>query len=137
MSSERRDFSDRLQKALLMRGYEPNSPTKLAREFNSRYDGRPVTVHAVRKWLLAEAIPVQDKLRTLADWLGIDVTWLRFGDAPQDRMHLVAANSGAPSQDMQLMEELRLLDPQHRHIAREIVRALLHLNGKKPQLAHS
>jgi hypothetical protein len=136
MSIERRDFSERLQQTLHKRGYDPDSPTKLAREFNSRYDGRPVTVHAVRKWLLGEAIPVQDKLRTLAAWLTVDVTWLRFGDEPQAGTQGAQGNGGFATPDLQLIAELRLLDPHHRHIAREIVRALLHLNGKNPAPAH-
>ena len=76
---EREDFSGRLQQALRNAEYSPESPTQLARKFNMRFAGRPVTVHAARKWLVGEAIPTQEKLRTLADWLGVPADWLRFG----------------------------------------------------------
>lgn len=70
-SIEREDFSGRLQMALRNADYSPDSPTQLAREFNIRFTGRPITVHAARKWLVGEAIPTQEKLRTLAQWLGV------------------------------------------------------------------
>ena len=45
-SIEREDFSERLQQALRNADYSPDSPTQLAREFNIRFTGRPITVHA-------------------------------------------------------------------------------------------
>src|SRR6476619_4237714 len=80
-SIEREDFSGRLQLALRNADYSPDSPTPLAREFNIRFAGRPITVHAARQWLVGEAIPTQEKLRTLAQWLGVPAEWLRFGGA--------------------------------------------------------
>src|SRR5881409_3250771 len=77
-SIEREGFSDRLQQALRHAHYPPDSPTKLAREFNIRFSGRPVTVHAARKWLVGEAIPTQEKLRMIAQWLGVPAEWLRL-----------------------------------------------------------
>src|SRR4051794_21105690 len=78
-SIEREGFSERLQQALRNADYSMDSPTQLAREFNIRFEGRPITVHAARKWLVGEAIPTQEKLRTLAHWLGVPAEWLRFG----------------------------------------------------------
>src|SRR6476661_893077 len=78
-SNERESFSERLQQALKNAHYSPDSPTRLAREFNIRFDGRPITVHAARKWLVGEAIPTQEKLRMIAQWLGVPADWLRFG----------------------------------------------------------
>src|SRR3954470_8981804 len=82
-SNERESFSERLQQALKNAHYSPDSPTRLAREFNIRFDGRPITVHAARKWLVGEAIPTQEKLRMIAQWLGVPAEWLRFG-GPED-----------------------------------------------------
>ncbi len=81
VSSERMNFSLRLKETLHSARGLPASPTVLAREFNFRYSGEPVTVHAARKWLVGDALPTQDKLRTLATWLGVSVEWLRFGGA--------------------------------------------------------
>src|SRR5438067_3886583 len=89
-TNERESFSERLQLALKNAHYSPDSPTQLAREFNIRFAGRPITVHAARKWLVGEAIPTQEKLRTLAQWLGVPAEWLRFGGSAD-----MAAQGGA------------------------------------------
>ena len=73
---ERLEFSERLQRALRNAEYSPSSPTELAREFNLRFAGQSVTVHAARKWLQGESIPTQDKLRALASWLDVPADWL-------------------------------------------------------------
>lgn len=70
-ANEREGFSERLQQALRNADYSAESPTQLAHEFNIRFEGKPITVHAARKWLVGEAIPTQEKLRTLAHWLGV------------------------------------------------------------------
>lgn len=55
-------------------------PIVLEREFNTRYWGQSITVQAVRRWLRGEAIPSQEKLQVLADWLKIEPHVLRFGE---------------------------------------------------------
>lgn len=81
-SSEAREaFRLRLRLALDRAGWKAMGATALAREFNLRCHGPPVTVHATRKWLLGEAIPAQDKLQELAAWLGVSAQWLRFGES--------------------------------------------------------
>jgi transcriptional regulator with XRE-family HTH domain len=129
-SIEREDFSSRLQTALRNADYSPDSPTQLAREFNIRFTGRPITVHAARKWLVGEAIPTQEKLRTLAQWLGVPAEWLRFGgDESQGA-------SGDPasrfdSADVKLIADLQRLDEHYQVIAREIIRMLVRINRQK------
>jgi transcriptional regulator with XRE-family HTH domain len=130
-SIEREDFSERLQLALRNADYSPDSPTQLAREFNIRFAGRPITVHAARKWLVGEAIPTQEKLRTLAQWLGVPAEWLRFGGGDDK-----SAESGDPtlrfeSADVKLIADLQRLDETYRVIAREIIRMLVRINRQK------
>lgn len=132
-STEREGFSERLQTALKNAHYSPESPTKLAREFNIRFDGRPITVHAARKWLVGEAIPTQEKLRTLAQWLGVPAEWLRFGGTEigtpaSDSTQLLARFESA---DVKLISDLQRLDEHHRQIAREFIRMLVRLNHQK------
>lgn len=79
VSAERLNFSARLKESLKLSHGLPPSPTVLAREFNFRFAGKPITVHAARKWLVGDSIPTQDKLRALASWLAVPVEWLRFG----------------------------------------------------------
>ncbi|RJF99840.1 hypothetical protein D3871_00250 [Noviherbaspirillum saxi] len=104
----------------------------MAREFNIRFAGRPITVHAARKWLVGEAIPTQEKLRALAQWLGVPAEWLRFGGnmAPGG-----AEASGTPSRfesaDVKLIGDLQRLDEHHQAIAREFIRMLVRMNRQK------
>src|SRR5690554_3576484 len=72
-------FSQRLQQAMKEAGFQPR-PVVLEREFNQRYWGKSVSVQAVRRWLMGEAIPTQDRLQVLAEWLDVDPHWLRFGE---------------------------------------------------------
>jgi len=137
-STEREDFSARLQQALRDADYSPDSPTQLAREFNIRFGGRPITVHAARKWLMGEAIPTQEKLRTLAQWLGVPAEWLRFGgnrDAAQ--IQLPGSGDGInlharfESDDVKLIADLQRLDEHDRMLAREVIRLLVRLSRDK------
>ena len=73
------DFGIRLCKAMQAEGL-PLRPSVLEREFNKRYWGRSVSLQAVRRWMRGEAIPSQDKLLVLAEWLKVEPQILRFGD---------------------------------------------------------
>lgn len=124
ISNEREGFSRRLRQALKNAHHSPDSPTELARDFNVRFPGRPITVHAARKWLVGEAIPTQDKMRTLAEWLMVPVDWLRFG-GEEERKEVHAATHRVRSEDLKLIADLQLLDERERHIVREFVRIML------------
>lgn len=135
---ERKDFSDRLKLALRNAEYSSDSPTQLAREFNVRFSGNPVTVHAARKWLVGEAIPTQEKLRALASWLGVPAEWLRFGGddmemAGQATEAAAAAGSAErfATEDIKLISDLQRLDEHYRVIAREIIRMLVRISREK------
>src|SRR5659263_396679 len=75
---ENEQFAERLRLALKGVGIRP-SATVLANEFNLRYWGESVTINTARNWLLGKSIPMQDKLRVLADWLHVSADELRFG----------------------------------------------------------
>lgn len=75
---ENEQFADRLRLALKGVGIRP-SATVLANEFNLRYWGESITINTARNWLLGKSIPMQDKLRVLADWLHVSADELRFG----------------------------------------------------------
>lgn len=66
-------------------GYPPK-PAVLEREFNLRWFGKPMTLHGVRRWLLGETIPGQDKILALAEWLGISPQLLRYGAEVEQRI---------------------------------------------------
>lgn len=125
-TDERHQFSERLQQALRSAEYSPDSPTQLAREFNARFTGQPVTVHAARKWLMGESIPTQEKLRSLAKWLNVTAEWLRFGTASANN-----SNTSLNSSDAKIIASLRQLDEENRHLVFEFIRLLVRMDRKK------
>lgn len=123
--NERLRFSERLRQSLDQAGQAPDSPTALARFFNSRYDGEPVTVHAVRKWLIGEAIPTQEKLRVLALCLEVPVDWLRYGgnkvgDSSPQRVY-----SQYGKKDQAILENIRKLDDAHQEAVLALIQSLV------------
>lgn len=81
---EKKKFSERLHEAMIAAGYEPR-PNVLEKHFNALYWGRSVTYQGARRWLIGLSIPEQDKLQVLADWLGVEPHYLRFGTASPQR----------------------------------------------------
>ena len=71
-------FKDRLRSQLLLRGMKYGS-TNLAREFNLRWQGKPITTNAARKWLYGQAVPRSEKIQVLAKMLGTSSDWLLGG----------------------------------------------------------
>src|SRR5262245_65743093 len=80
LGDEKQGFSKRLRESLKRAQPAAEGPAALAREFNLRYDGTPVTVQAVRKWVSGRALPSQDKIRALALGLEVSPQWLRYGE---------------------------------------------------------
>ena len=72
------EFATRLEEALKAKSIK-HSPTVLATLFNSEFDGRSVTPHTARNWLLGKSLPTQDKLVLLARMLGTSSEHLRYG----------------------------------------------------------
>lgn len=141
-SEEKQGFSLRLADALRRAGLHEAGPSRIAREFNLRYHGDPVTTQAVRKWLGGLAVPSQDKMRVLAEWLDVPPQWLRFGEGSpeernltrqgQDGRVLTRQEAAAYRADYTaLARKFELLSDPHRKIVFEIVLALLRLEGKQ------
>ena len=122
ISPERMNFSQRLIDTLASSRALSASPTVLAREFNRHFVGRPVTVHAARKWLVGEAIPTQDKLRALANWLSVSVEWLRFGGNSQLGKY---AEAGSASPQDNLVRLYLSLPHKERELARDFIAMLV------------
>jgi hypothetical protein len=113
---------------------DAGSSTHVAREFNLRYAGDPVSSQAVRKWLAGDSLPSQDKLRTLAMWLDVPAPWLRFGE-PERRdtpAHAVRQDSAAyKAQIAWSARKFDALNDAHKRMVVEMVHALLRLEGKQ------
>lgn len=130
--SERAAFSQRLVKALKDAKVDVGSPTIFAREFNRRYTGKPISTHAARKWLMGESIPMQDKLRLLAAWLGVSAEWLRFGEGGNTGKYLIQSERlHYNSPDIELIGNINLLNAEHKQVIREVVLTLLRLEKKR------
>ncbi len=130
VAEEKQDFSKRLKEAMRKARVEAG-PTRFAREFNLRHHGEPVTAQTARKWLYGGALPTQDKLRTLAQWLEVSPQWLRYGEA--ERSHAAARQDGATYavDSAWLGRKFDSLSEPHKKMVLEITRALLRLEGKQ------
>jgi len=123
---ERQAFSERLNQALKdARLAKASSPSVVAKEFNARYQGKSVTLHAVRKWMVGEAIPSQPKLVALANWLGVTPEWLRFGSSSSTRMILEQSSASYSALDETLLQDLQRLTQDQKRMVKEFVGLLL------------
>ena len=123
--SETEAFATRLKQALEGVGVRI-SPTVVANEFNLRHWGRSITPHTARNWLLGKAIPTQDKLRVLADWLQVSPDELRFGRSGGAVMAAEASTDPASLSmaDREMLSRYLGLDVNDRKTVREVVTAL-------------
>jgi transcriptional regulator with XRE-family HTH domain len=121
--NERLAFAQRLTQAMKQNGYAPDRISAVTREFNLRFKDSNVTVHAVRKWLLGEAVPTQEKIQVLADWLGVSAHWLRFGESPASHEALSVAEES--TRDLKIIAEFRKLDAVGKTIVESLILSLL------------
>jgi len=122
---EKAQFSQRLRGAIEKAGYSVR-PIVLEREFNTRYWGQPITVQAVRRWLRGEAIPSQEKLQVLADWLKVEPHVLRYGEQAINsvRAKQKSWDEGIGHQEREIFETFLALPAPQRKIAHEVIEAL-------------
>ena len=124
-SDEKQAFAQRLCECFTKAGY-PLKPALLTREFNLRYWGRSISLQALSKWLAGTAIPSQDKLITLAEWLRVTPQALRYGKAIGERISQQSAlwRESLDYKERQLFETILALAPEHRRVVSEVVAAL-------------
>lgn len=73
-----KEFASRLEQALKAKSIK-HSPTVLANLFNAEFDGRSVTPHTARNWILGKSMPTQEKLVLIAKLLDTSAEQLRYG----------------------------------------------------------
>jgi transcriptional regulator with XRE-family HTH domain len=131
----RQQFSARLTKEFTRVGLPVASPTQIAQEFNARYPTNKIAAQTVRKWLLADAIPTQAKLMSLAEWLDVSAEWLRFGTgkrkgatasekAAENEVGVVVVGKHQ-SAIVPVVELLAKLSPKNIRLVENIVRCVL------------
>lgn len=133
MNQVKEEFAQRLKAALERVGVAPR-PAVVEREFNQRYWGKPITLHAARLWLRGETLPSHDKLLCLAEWLGVEPQILRYGEAvPQAvRVRRKRWDEGIGYQEREIFELFLKLPVPQRKVAREVIVALGKANGLLP-----
>ncbi|MDK9715918.1 MAG: helix-turn-helix domain-containing protein [Sulfuritalea sp.] len=127
---EKAQFAERLRAGMLAAGYQAR-PGVLEKEFNSRYWGRSVTFQAVSRWLRGEAIPSQDKLQVLADWLNVEPHVLRYGEHVSHKVREKRKrwDEGVGFQEREVFEAFLNLPAAQRKAVREVILGLV-LAGK-------
>ena len=136
MENAKNMFANRLRDAMKAAGYEPK-PAVLEREFNTRYWGKPMTLHGVRRWLRSETLPTHEKLLVLAEWLGVPPQQLNFGDEIQRKVEQRRSrwDSGIGYQDRDIFEAFLKLPIPQRKLIREVILtfAKVHQGGAAPR----
>ncbi len=124
MENANKKFAERLRDAMQAAGYQAK-PSVLEREFNLRYMGKPMTLHGVRRWLLGESLPRQDKLEALAEWLRIPPQELRYGTEIEERVKQERArwDEGIGYQERETFEAFLRLPAPQRKVVREVILA--------------
>jgi len=127
--NEKIEFSLRLRQAMLDLGYEARASV-LENQFNTRYWGKSLTHQAVRRWLRGEAIPSQDKLKVLAEWLKVEPEVLRFGEAAGKKITKFKNDwvQAVNHTERETFEAFIKLPPEQRKIVRETVQLFTKAN---------
>lgn len=127
---EKAEFAQRLRAAMTQAGYAVR-PVVLEREFNTRYWGRSVTLQAVRRWLRGEAIPSQDKVQVLAEWLKVEPEVLRFGEAVRQSVHKHRQrwDEGVGYLERETFDAFLQLPAPQRKLIREVILTFAQVHG--------
>ena len=122
MDNAKNKFAERLRDAMVVAGYEAK-PAVLEREFNTRFWGKPMTLHGVRRWLRGETLPTHEKLLVLAEWLAVPPQQLNYGDEIQRKVAQRRSrwDSGIGYQDRDIFEAFLKLPVPQRKVIREII----------------
>ncbi len=115
-------FALRLTEAIADKGIK-QSPTVVGKLFNQQFQGRPITPHTARNWLLGKAMPTQDKLICLAKLLDTSPEQLRFGRSREKT--LIAEFGGdlleVANVDQQFFRRYLALTESQRRVVRDVV----------------
>ncbi|AOJ03827.1 transcriptional regulator [Burkholderia mayonis] len=134
---EKAAFAERLKFALKRNPEKIPGATALALHFNLRHRGAlPISPQTAHKWLTGRTIPTPDKLRTLADWLHVDLHWLHYGPPPgapgsKTSEPLRRNEKYAPTPEtIELASKIEALSPHQRYLMQELIE---HFYGDPPK----
>ena len=120
--NEKLEFSNRLRAAMTVAGHQAR-PSVIEREFNLRWHGRSISTQAAWSWLNSKAIPAQDKIQVLAEWLKIEPEVLRFGEAVRYtvQQHRKRWDEGVGYLERETFDAFLKLPAPQRKIIREVI----------------
>jgi transcriptional regulator with XRE-family HTH domain len=120
--TERQGF--RLRLAERLRLYAIGlSPSAVAQQFNLKAPGKQVSINAVRKWILGEAIPTQKNIQRLAEMLGTQAQWLRYGETTT--ANASESTEQIPHEVVLMLEDVQQLEPAARYLLDSLIRIML------------
>ena len=130
--NEKIEFTERLRAAMLEAGYVA-SPSVLEPEFNLRWPGKSISNQAAWGWLNNRSIPMQDKMKVLAEWLKVEPDVLRFGAAVRlsVQQHKKRWDEGVGYVERETFDAFLQLPAAQRKIIREVILTFAKANGVK------
>ncbi len=128
--NEKIEFTERLRTAMVQAGYVA-SPSVLEHEFNLRWPGKSISNQAAWGWLNNRSIPMQDKMKVLAEWLKVEPEVLRFGDAVRlsVQQHKKRWDEGVGYLERETFDAFLQLPAAQRKIIREVILTFAKANG--------
>ena len=125
MDKTKQNFAKRLKEAMEAAGYQAKAAV-LEKNFNLNYAGpKPMTLQGVRRWLLGETLPSQDKLIALAEWLRVPPDQLRYGAEIKSEIQQARQrwDEAIGYQERQTFEAFLALPAPQRKVVREVIMA--------------
>lgn len=128
--NEKIEFTERLRAAMVQAGYVA-SPSVLEHEFNLRWPGKSISNQAAWGWLNNRSIPLQDKMKVLAEWLKVEPDVLRFGDAVRLSVQQQKKrwDEGVGYVERETFDTFLQLPATQRKIIREVILTFAKANG--------
>ena len=117
------EFAARLEQAMTAKSIK-HSPTVLANIFNAEFDGRAVTPHTARNWMLGKAMPTQDKLMCIAKLLDTSAEQLRYGRHSEKTLMISNADGSEvvlTASQQQLVRKYIMLSASQQRLVNDLV----------------
>ena len=133
MQDTKREFARRLKAAMEDADYVAR-PAVLELEFNTRYWGKPMTLHGVRRWLEGETLPGFEKVAVLAEWLKTTPDDLGLGmpsRASRVEQRRARWDTGVGYQERELFEAFLRLPVPQRRVVREVILAFVKASAQE------
>ena len=117
------EFAARLEQAMTAKSIKL-SPTVLGNLFNSAFDGRAVTPHTARNWMLGKSMPTQEKMVVLAELLDTSAEQLRYGRYSEKTLMISNADGSETeltASQQQLVRKYIMLSASQQRLVSDLV----------------